>query len=109
MEPTTPAEKAKKILDDAGLKGDDLVALGGLIADAIQAERDMFAARVQVLDWQPGDVLVLTYKSKLSDAAHEHIRKVLSTMLPGIEALILAEGMGMDRILRRDEAGHEEQ
>ncbi|MES2030862.1 MAG: hypothetical protein V4477_16905 [Pseudomonadota bacterium] len=54
---------------------------------------DELEVKVQRLDLQVGDVLVLSAKQHLPESAHRYLRSTLSAVAPGHRVIVLDGGM----------------
>ena len=102
MTAKSPQEIAKEIIlnNATGIDSDVVLMVRDEIAQAIQAERDLLTARIQVMDAHPGDILFVSTPDKLSDKAYEHISGVFKQFFPGLKTVILEGGMMINGVVR---------
>lgn len=105
-----PEEIAREIIlrNAKDIDVQDVVMLRDDIAQAIQTERDVVAARVQVANFQPGDTIMLSCPDKLSDYAYDRLSQIAQAVFgEEVRVIVMDGGMSIDCILRADEAGHD--
>ena len=76
-------------------------------SELIQGELKQFGARIEVLELNPGDVVILSIPGSLSDVAYKSISNSFQEIFPHNKVIILENDLHIDGILRPQKAANE--
>jgi hypothetical protein len=65
-----------------------------------EADKSPVDLDVSVLKLQPGDTLVLTAPGYITQEAAERIKRYTEERFPGVNAIVLGDGLKVDGVLR---------
>jgi hypothetical protein len=110
MEETNAYQLAREIVlrNAKDIDVQDVSTLVGDIEQAIQAERDVFSARIQITRPEPGDIVIVNHPRVLSNFAKARITYEFTRLFPMLKIIVLDDGLTVSRLIRPTEALNEQ-
>jgi hypothetical protein len=109
MDEKTPYELAREIVlrNAKEIDVQDVSTLVSEIEQAIQAERDVFSARIQITRPEPGDIVIVNHPRVMNKYAKACITYEFTRHFPMLKIIVLDDGLTVSRLIRPIEALNE--